>query len=60
MNVEFDPDKIIIIMNLIKRSVQKFNSTVAPSEYPLGMKLAHWGMAVGLIGGVFFVKKAQW
>ena len=47
-------------MNLIKRSVQKFNSTVAPSEYPLGMKLAHWGMAVGLIGGVFFVKKAQW
>jgi len=24
------------------------------------MKVAHWGMAAGIIGTVFFVKKAQW
>ena len=46
------------IMSLVKRSWQKFCSVAAPQDYPFAMKIAHWGMGVGLIGGVLFVKKA--
>jgi hypothetical protein len=44
-------------MNILK-SAKRFCSTLTPEEYPHAMKIAHWGMAVGIAGTVFFVKKA--
>ena len=44
-------------MNILKQ-VKKFCSSITPTEYPNGMKIAHWGMAVGIGGTIFFVKKA--
>jgi hypothetical protein len=41
------------------KSIRRFCSKVAPpQEYPTPMKLAHWGMVVGIFGTIAFVKKA--
>jgi len=44
--------------SVLKAARHYCSKVVPPQEYPTAMKVAHWGMVVGLFGTIAFVKKA--